>query len=236
MTILKAEIPEAGYGKKIILHNITMTVEQGKIVALIGPNGAGKSTLLKVIIGLVKPHGGCIHFNDIDISNFPVEKRVKEGLSFLPQGNRVFDELSVLENLEVGGYLLKGKIEVKERIEWVLNIFPELKERLKQNSGKLSGGEKQQLAIGRALMLRPKVLLMDEPSLGLAPKLLSKSFETIQEINKDFGITILIVEQKVREVLKISDFVYGMKMGEMVFSGKPGEIQDKERLREIFLI
>jgi branched-chain amino acid transport system ATP-binding protein len=201
MMLLEAIIPEAGYGKKIILHNIAFTIEKQWVVSIIGPNGAGKSTLLKALAGLVKFREGKITLDGNDITALSPEQRVKRGLSFLPQGNKVFDELSVQENLEIGGYLLKCSEEKHSRMDETLQLFPDLKNPMKRNAGKLSGGEKQQLAIARALMLKPKVLLMDEPSLGLAPKLIASSFETIRRIGKEYGMTILLVEQKVREVL-----------------------------------
>jgi ABC-type branched-subunit amino acid transport system ATPase component len=231
---LKADIPEAGYGKKVVLKNIGLNVGQGKIVALIGPNGAGKSTLLKVLIGILKIPHGTISVDGKDITNHSPERNVKDGISFIPQGNRVFDELSVYENLEVGGYLL-SKSEVPSRIQSVIEIFPDIKDRLKQNAGKLSGGEKQQLALARALMLQPKILLMDEPSLGLSPKLVEKAFATIQDINQKFGTTVLIVEQKVREVLKIAHYVYALRMGEIAFKGTPSELNSEE-LKKVFLV
>lgn len=234
MIYLKANIPEAGYGKKVVLKNIVLDIEQGKIIVLIGPNGAGKSTLLKVIMGILKIQNGTISIDGRVITNHSPEQNVKDGISFIPQGNRVFDELSVYENLEVGGYLL-GKNEILSRIQSVLEIFPDIKDRLKQNAGKLSGGEKQQLALARALMLQPKLLLMDEPSLGLSPKLVEKAFSTIQDINQKFGTTVLIVEQKVRDVLKISHSVYALRLGEIAFRGTPSELNSGE-LKKIFLV
>lgn len=235
MTFLTANIPEAGYGKKIVLRNISIAVGEGEIAAFIGPNGAGKSTLLKSIIGIVECPGGSISFNGRSLIGEPPEKIVKAGISFVPQGNRVFTELSVAENLEMGGYLLRQKTRVKSQIEMMLELFPDLKERLKQTAGLLSGGEKQQLALARGLMLQPKILMLDEPSLGLSPKLVTKAFETIKEINQKFRTTILIVEQKVLEVLRIANRVYALRMGEIAFEGTPAELQQGERLKKIFL-
>jgi branched-chain amino acid transport system ATP-binding protein len=236
MNILEVNIPEAGYGKKIVIKNVTLSVEEGEVVALIGPNGAGKSTILKLLIGIVKNPQGKIHLNGKSLNNLNTDLIVRHGISFVPQGNRVFAELSVKENLEMGGYLLKDKSTLLDRTEEVLNVFPDLKDRMKQDAGKLSGGEKQQLALARALMLKPKILLLDEPSLGLSPKLVLKAFETIQDVNKNFKTTILIVEQKVREVLRIVHRVYGLRMGEIVFTGIPSELQNGEELKKIFLI
>ncbi len=236
MKILTAKIPEAGYGKKIVLRNISLSIEEGEIAAFIGPNGAGKSTLLKVLSGIIKISNGIISLNGQTMTNQNPETIVRYGLLSVPQGNRVFTEMTVLENLEMGGYLIKKKNELTHHIESVLDLFPDLKERLRTIAGKLSGGEKQQLALARALILQPKVLLLDEPSLGLSTKLVTKAFETISDINKKLKTTILIVEQKVREVLKIANQVYGLRMGEIVFQGKPEELQAEDEMRKIFLL
>ncbi len=236
MNILRANIPEAGYGKKSVLRNISLDVDDGAIVGLIGPNGAGKSTLLKALIGIVQVPNGEVYFNSSNITRLTTEERVARGLSFVPQGNRVFAELSVRENIEVGGYLLSDKQVVGERMELVLQLFPELRDRLKQTAGQLSGGEKQQLALCRALMLNPKVLMLDEPSLGLSPKLVTHAFDTIKSINVKFGTTILIVEQKVRELLHIVQRVHALRMGEIVFSGTAVELQAGDTMKKIFLV
>lgn len=236
MSFFTANIPEAGYGKKVVLKNVAFSIEQGTIAAFIGPNGAGKSTLLKVLMGMLPAENSSIQLDGTPHSSRNPEINVRRGMSFVPQGNRVFSELSVQENLEVGGYLLKDKKEMSSRIEMVLGIFPDFRNRLKDNSGVLSGGEKQQLALARALMLKPKVLLLDEPSLGLSPKLVTKAFDTIRQINKELGTTILIVEQKVREVLRIATRVYALRMGEIVFSGTPTEVQQGDTMKKIFLV
>ncbi len=236
MTILEANIPEAGYGKKIILRNISIKVDEGEIVAIIGPNGAGKSTLLKALMGIVKVPNGKIKMNGSITSQNSPEDNVRNGISFIPQGNRVFTELDVRDNLEIGGYLLKEQNVLNKRIESVLEIFPDLKDRIKEDAGKLSGGEKQQLALARALMLNPRILFLDEPSLGLSPKLVTKAFDTVSEIREQFKTTVLIVEQKVLEVLKIADRVYGLKMGQIVFDGTSKSLLEGGKLREIFII
>ncbi|MCL5020632.1 MAG: ABC transporter ATP-binding protein [Bacteroidetes bacterium] len=220
----------------MVIKNISFAVEQGAIIAFIGPNGAGKSTLLKVLIGMLSAKDTSVTLDGTALSTRNPEMNVRKGMSFVPQGNRVFTELSVKENLEVGGYLLSGKEEVGSRIEEMLLIFPDLKERLKDNSGVLSGGEKQQLALARALMLKPKVLMLDEPSLGLSPKLVTKAFDILLQINKELGTTILVVEQKVHEVLRIAAWVYALRMGEIVFSGTPAEVQQGETMKKIFLV
>jgi branched-chain amino acid transport system ATP-binding protein len=236
MTILEANIPEAGYGKKIVIRNISFAIEGGNIISLIGPNGAGKSTLLKVLIGLIKIKSGYIIFDSINVTNRAPEDNVRGGISFVSQGNRVFGELTVRENIEMGGYLLTNKRELSAQFEVMLDMFPMLRERIKEEAGKLSGGEKQQLALARALMLRPKLLLMDEPSLGLSPKLVTSALEAIRRINQELKTTIIIVEQKVHEVLEISDQVLALRMGEIVFSGSPAQLMQGERLRTIFLV
>ena len=225
---------QTGYGKKQVLFGTSLEVKQGEIVAIIGPNGAGKSTILKTVCGLIPVWDGEILFGNTPINGSSPAKNVSRGITFCPQGNRVFDELSVTENLQIGGIHLKTT-ELKERIDDVLQLFPILKNRLRQNAGKLSGGEKQMLALCRALVPKPKLLMLDEPSLGLSPNLVSSAFEKILEINKDTGIAVLIVEQKVREVLKISHRVYGLKLGKVEYVGKPDEMIQDAQLRRVFL-
>lgn len=226
---------DTGYGKKQIIHGVDLEAESGKITAIIGPNGSGKSTLLKAAFGLIPVWQGQVFFDRTDITNMSSRKLVKNGISFLPQGNRVFDELSVLENLEIGGqYLAKKRFQ--EQFEKIWDLFPEFRERKKQNAGKLSGGEKQMLALCRALMPDPTLLLMDEPSLGLSPKLVSQMMNHLQKINREFGKTILIVEQKVRDVLEICDHVYSIKLGRIAYSGSPENLKnDTDKLRQLFL-
>ena len=224
-----------GYDKKQVLFNVNMKAEKNKITTIIGPNGSGKSTLLKAVCGAIPSWAGEINFNGSKLNGNEPPENLKLGISFCPQGNRVFDELSVKENLEIGGYILKKK-KARERIEEVLEIFPVLKERLKQDAGTLSGGEQQMLAVACALIPKPKLLLLDEPSLGLAPNLVKDIFEKFVELNKKLGIAILIVEQKVNDVLKISDRVYSLKLGRVVFDGVSTELMgNKEKLKEIFL-
>lgn len=223
-----------GYEKKQVVFDVSLAVTQGEIVSLIGPNGAGKSTILKAACGLIPAWSGEIFFNYQKLNGNEPPENLKLGISFCPQGNRVFDELSVSENLEIGGYTLK-KHKSKERIQAVLEIFPTLKERLKQEAGSLSGGEQQMLAVARALIPEPKLLLLDEPSLGLAPYLVKELFYKFIELNKKLGITILIVEQKVRDVLAISNRVYALKLGRMVFEGQSEQFGNTNKLKEIFL-
>lgn len=224
-----------GYDKKQVIFDLSLKVEAGEIVSIIGPNGAGKSTILKAVCGLIPVWNGEIFFDQKSINHNKPSKNISLGITFAPQGNRVFDELSVKENLEMGGYLL-DKTKLKERTEIVLQIFPILKDRIKQTAGSLSGGEKQMLALGRALIPEPKLLLLDEPSLGLAPNLLNDVFQKVVEINKTMNVALLIVEQKVREVLAISHKVYSIKLGKNAFEGKPEELlNNKEKLKNLFL-
>ena len=232
--MLKINELHTGYGKKPVLFGPSLEVNKSEIVAIIGPNGAGKSTILKAVCGLIPVWGGNIHFDEICINGSTPAKNVKRGITFCPQGNRVFDELSVNENLQIGGIHLKKK-ELAGRIDDVLQLFPMLKDRLKQNAGTLSGGEQQMLALGRALIPEPRLLLLDEPSLGLSPTLISTAFERIQNVNKERGTTILVVEQKVRKVLEICHKVYGIKLGKVAFDGQPDELMHDDQLRRVFL-
>lgn len=236
MTALKANIPEAGYGKKVVLRNISLEIEEGELVAFIGPNGAGKSTLLKALMGIVPVPRGSISMDGKSSTSQTPEMMVRSGMSMIPQGNRVFTELSVLENLEMGGYLLKHRSEVARRIDSLLELFPDLRDRMQMDAGKLSGGEKQQLALARALMLQPKVLLLDEPSLGLSPKLVTQAFGVIRQVNQKFKTSMLIVEQKVLEIMRIANRVYALRMGAIVFAGTPAQLQQGDTLKKIFLV
>ncbi|MGD8782286.1 MAG: ABC transporter ATP-binding protein [Ignavibacteria bacterium] len=222
-----------GYGKKQIIYDLDMVVNEGEIVSIIGPNGAGKSTILKAVCGIIDIWNGDILFDNKSIKNNSTHENIQMGLTFSPQGNRVFDELTVRENLEIGGFHFP-KTKLNQRIELILNLFPVLKERLKQEAGTLSGGEQQMLALGRALIPEPKLLLLDEPSLGLAPNLLNEVFENLKAINNKLNLAMLIVEQKVKEVLQISHRVYSIKLGKKAFQGFPEELT-KEKLKEFFL-
>lgn len=226
---------ETGYGKKQVLFSISLEVREGEIVALIGPNGAGKSTVLKAVCGLIPTWKGEIRFGGVPTNGSTPAQNVARGMTFCPQGNRVFDELTVRENLEIGGYQLPRK-DLKGRIEEVLSVFPALKSRLKQRAGRLSGGEQQMLSVARALVPKPKLLMLDEPSLGLAPNVVQSVFEQVVRINREAGVTILIVEQKVREVLAISQRVYSLKLGRVAFGGRAEELRaETETLRGLFL-
>jgi len=226
---------QTGYGKKEVLFGLSLDVHKEEIIALIGPNGAGKSTILKAVCGLIPAWKGEIHFDGVLINKSSPAKNVARGITFAPQGNRVFGELTVIENLEIGGFQLSRK-DLNERIVEVLDIFPILKDRSNQEAHKLSSGEQQMLSLARALLPKPKLLMLDEPSLGLAPSLVNIVFETISQINQNTKTAILIAEQKVSEVLNICHRVYSIKLGKIAFSGQPTELKkDKQKLKDLFL-
>lgn len=222
------------YGAIHALKKLSITVEQGSIVTLIGANGAGKTTTLKTISGLLRPRTGSITFKGQELTKVPPEKIVGLGISQVPEGRRVFASMSVLENLEMGAYLRTDKKGVASDMENVFTRFPRLKERYKQLAGTLSGGEQQMLAIGRALMARPELLLMDEPSMGLAPLLVKEIFEIIQDINQR-GTTILLVEQNANMALSIAHQAYVIETGEIVLSGSAQELMNSEEVKKAYL-
>jgi branched-chain amino acid transport system ATP-binding protein len=233
--MLKVSGLEAGYGRKQILYGIDLEAQTNEVVAIVGHNGAGKSTLLKAVFGLIPVWKGSVYYDGRDATGSTPAENVGNGLAYVPQGNRVFGELSVRENLEMGAYTLDGRAEVEKKIAEVYSVFPVLKEREKQLAGSLSGGEKQMLALANILVLSPKLLLLDEPSLGLSPPLVNEAFQKITELNRTFGTTVVIVEQKVREVLKITQRTYLLKMGRVAYEGSSAALLDGDRIREIFL-
>lgn len=232
--LLSVDSLKAGYGKKQVVKGVTLSVACGEIVTLIGHNGAGKSTLLKAIFGMIPISEGHIIFDGNTVLNGTPRQALSMGIGYTPQGNRVFPEMTVLENLEMGGVTLKDKSELSHGIERVFSFFPMLKERLKQRAGTLSGGEKQILSLANTLILSPRLLLLDEPSLGLAPALVSGALERIQQISDEFNVAVLIVEQKVREALSIAERVYVIRNGVISFEG-PTESLDDSKIREVFL-
>jgi branched-chain amino acid transport system ATP-binding protein len=233
--MLTVENLETGYGKKQVLFGIDLEAAKGKVTAIIGPNASGKSTALKSIFGLIDVWKGTVSWNGTNTTNRSTQANVRDGIAFVPQGNQVFDEMSVLENMEIGGLYLSKK-DFQNGLKKIWALFPELEQRKSQNSGKLSGGEKQMLSLGRALITSPQLLLMDEPSLGLSPKLVKLMMSHIRKINHEFGVTVLIVEQKVKEVLEISDCVYSMKLGKIAFKGISKKLyKNKAKLKELFL-
>lgn len=224
-----------GYHKKRVLHGISLQLDAGEIVALIGHNGAGKSTTLKAIMGLMKAERGTIVYQNHDITNRPPDHNVRGGISFVPQGRAVFSDLSVMENLELGAYTLREDGSVlQQRTHQVFELFPILKERKWQKAGQLSGGQQKMLAVGMALMLTPKVLLLDEPSLGLAPLLVQRVLESVQEINACFGTAILLVEQNVKQALRIAHRVYVMKVGQIALADTAASVLQQEQLWHLF--
>jgi branched-chain amino acid transport system ATP-binding protein len=223
------------YGAIEALKGISISVKQGQIVTMIGANGAGKSTLLRAISGLIRISNGSILFEGNDIANMAPHKVVKAGISHAPEGRMIFANLSVRENLEMGAYPRSNKGEIASDLDRVFVLFPRLKERYKQSGGTLSGGEQQMLAIGRGLMARPKMLLLDEPSLGIGPILVKAIFATIVEINKEFGMTILLVEQNAHLALKIAHYGYVLETGHIILEGTASDIAKNEQVRKAYL-
>lgn len=232
--MLKVKDIDVYYGAIHALKSLSIEVEKGSIVTLIGANGAGKTTTLKTISGLLRPRNGSIVYKDKDITKIPPEKIVALGISQVPEGRRVFSTMSVLENLEMGAYLRTDKKGVQEDLENIFTRFPRLKERRKQLAGTLSGGEQQMLAIGRALMSRPELLLMDEPSMGLAPLLVKEIFEIIKDINEK-GTTILLVEQSAHMALSIAHKAYVIETGQIVLEGNARELMNSEQVKKAYL-
>ncbi len=224
-----------GYGKKQVLDGVSLEIASGEIVAVIGHNGAGKSTLLKTIFGLVPVWQGRIQFGATPLKSPTPRQLLCSGIAYVPQGNRVFGDLTVRESLEVGGSTLSNRAALNEAIERVFILFPRLKSRLNQRAGTLSGGEKQMLALASALILSPRLLLLDEPSQGLAPPLVSEALARLQEINQINGVSVLIVEQKVRQVLKVVRRVYVLRNGRIAFSGLSEDLKEDTKLREVYL-
>lgn len=222
------------YGGIQALRGVSLNVPDGKIVTLIGANGAGKSTLMRTISGLVKAQSGSILWNGQELLGKPIDQIVASGIAMSPEGRRVFADLTVLENLKIGAYLRKDKAETEKDLEWVYSLFPRLKERSWQSAGTLSGGEQQMLAVGRALMGKPKMILMDEPSMGLSPLLVKEIFAIIREVNKQ-GITILLVEQNAKMALAISDRAYVLETGTITLSGDAQELLNDARVKKAYL-
>lgn len=235
MTLLEVREIDAGYGHgPNILQGLSLEVEEGKSYCIIGPNGAGKSTLLKVICGLLKPRAGEVLFRGTSLGGSRPDQILAAGICFVPQDQAVFSEMSVKENLVLGAYLERDRSVIKERMERVLDLFPILAERSTQDAGKLSGGQQQMLALGRALMIDPEILMLDEPSLGLAPQIADQIFSTIKHL-EELGITIVMVEQNAVRGLELADWGVVLDLGIVRFEGMADTILDDPRIRELYL-
>jgi len=232
--MLKIENLNIHYGGIHALRGISIEVPENKIVTLIGANGAGKSSTLRSIMGIVKKTDGLIEYKGEDLSKYKTKDIVEKGIVLVPEGRRVFPNLTVEENLLLGAYMRKDKEEIKKDMYWVYDLFPRLKERLWQKAGTMSGGEQQMLAVGRGLMSRPKVLMMDEPSLGLAPLLVKEIFNIIKEIHKQ-GVTILLIEQNAKAALEIADYGYVMETGAIVLEGYGKELLNNDEVKKAYL-
>ena len=232
--MLKVTNLRAGYDDVSVLHDVSLEVTSGEVVALVGANGAGKSTAMRCLAGLLKPTGGSIRFLDEEIGGLPAAQVVARGLAYVPEGRRLFGKLSVRENLLLGAYLERQDRRVTERLDMVLTLFPRLKERLVQTAETMSGGEQQMLAIARGLMSMPKLLLVDEMSLGLMPSLVEKVMAAVLDIRKA-GLTVLLVEQMVQEALEIADRGYVLQSGRVVLSGAAAELLENPEVRRAYL-
>jgi len=226
---------DVGYGDVRVLSGVSLHVDQGELVAVIGSNGAGKTTLLKSISGLLRPTQGVITFSGRKISSMAPEGIVAQGVVQVPEGRLLFPEMTVRENLEMGAFLLTDKDKIRKNFRVVYELFPVLKDRNNQLAGTLSGGERQMLAIGRGLMAGPELFIFDEPSLGLAPKLVVSIFEMIEHINRDLGITIMLIEQNVRKSCEISDRAYVIENGRVVMEGTGNEMLENEHVKKAYL-
>ena len=230
--MLKVNDLHVSYGGIKAIRGISFEVPDGKIVTLIGANGAGKSTILRSIVGLVRLDSGSVEYTGKSLTGLASNKIIEEGITLVPEGRRVFPDLTVLENIKIGAYLRKDNLE--SDIEWVYGLFPRLKERHWQLAGTLSGGEQQMLAVARALMSKPKVIMMDEPSLGLAPLVVRDIFDIIKEINKQ-GVTVVLIEQNANMALKIADYGYVMQTGNIIIEGAGEELLRNEEVKKAYL-
>ena len=232
MTILKAEGVTAGYTKVDILHKVNIKVKSGEIISVIGPNGAGKSTLLKTIFGILNPREGNVTLKNEDITGLKPDRIARKGISYVPQVDNIFPSMTIQENLDMGAFIRND--DYSQRLDEIYDLFPILKERRKQKAGQLSGGQRQMVAMGRALMVDPQVLLLDEPSAGLSPILVSDIFEKITEINET-GVSIIIVEQNAREALKMANHGYVLAMGKNVLDDKGDALLANEEVGRLYL-
>ena len=232
--MLKIQQLRVSYGGIQALRGIDLEVPDGKIVTLIGANGAGKSTTLRTISGLVKAESGSIQWNGEELLGKPIDKIISAGIAMSPEGRRVFADLTVLENLKLGAYLRKDKAEIEKDLKWVYELFPRLEERNWQSAGTLSGGEQQMLAMGRALMSKPRIILMDEPSMGLSPIMVNEIFDIIRAVSES-GTTVLLVEQNAKKALSIADRAYVLETGKIVLSGDAKELLEDDSIKKAYL-
>ena len=229
--MLKVENINVSYGSVRILWDVDFHIAEGEIITIIGPNGAGKTTIVKTIMGLLRPTSGTIEFNGNPIHQAPTHKIVEGGIALVPEGRELFPRMTIIENLQMGAYTSKEK---EDTLEWVFNLFPRLKERQKQSAGTMSGGEQQMLAIARGLMSRPKLLILDEPSLGLAPIMVNTVFEIVKTLNSQ-GVTVLLVEQNIHHALEGSNRGYVLETGRITLEGTSSELLDNNHVKEAYL-
>jgi branched-chain amino acid transport system ATP-binding protein len=232
--VLQVSNVSAGYGSFQALFGVSLSVQPGEAVAVVGPNGAGKTTLLRVISGLLPARTGTVTMEGQDLSQVPPHHVIGQGIAHVPENRRLFPRMTVEENLKIGAFLPAARATYRERMEWVFGLFPRLKERRDQPTGTLSGGEQQMCAIGRALMSRPKLLLMDEPSAGLAPVVVLQVFDLVRRIRQE-GLTVLIVEQNVQQVLKLADRAYLLEVGAIKTEGRAAELRKHEFIRKAYI-
>ena len=232
--MLKVNDINVYYGAIHAIKGVSFEVNEGEVIALIGANGAGKTTILHTITGLVAPKSGHVYFEGKDLTKIPAHKIVYLGMAHVPEGRRIFQQLTVYENLKLGAFSITDKVQIEKNLNYVYMHFPRLAERKNQVAGTLSGGEQQMLAMGRALMSNPKIILMDEPSMGLSPLLVNEIFKIISEVSKD-GTTVLLVEQNAKKALSIADRAYVLETGNIVMEGKASELLDDPRIREAYL-
>ncbi|MBS3766070.1 ABC transporter ATP-binding protein [Candidatus Bipolaricaulota bacterium] len=230
LSLLSVNDLSAGYGEVDVLHGISLEIDEGELVATIGPNGAGKTTLLRSISGVIHPDGGSLELNGKNITGTVPENTIRMGMSYVPQDDNIFPSLTVRENLEMGAFTLEGDFE--DRIDEICSIFPQLRERMGQKAGTMSGGQQQMVAVGRGLLIRPKLLLLDEPTAGLQPSLVKMMLDKVEEIN-DRGVTVLLVAQTI-DALRLASRAYLLSAGEMVLSGKTDELMDTDRVQDLY--
>lgn len=230
MSLLDVNDLAAGYGEVDVLHGVSLDLNEGELVATIGPNGAGKTTLLRTISGVLHPDGGNLKLNGVDITNEDPEDTIRMGMSYVPQDDNIFPSLTVRENLEMGAFTLEGDFE--DRIDEICTIFPQLRERMSQKAGTMSGGQQQMVAVGRGMLIRPKLLLLDEPTAGLQPSLVDMMLGKVKEIN-DRGVAVLLVAQTI-DALRLADRAYLLSAGEMVLSGETEELLETDRVQELY--